>query len=175
MVHYIKFFNLDPYLGMIIFKAKLTHGKSLCIGLLLTAFPCEKQQILMNYLECKSKTCSSHDETVSLQPSMSPKLLTFLMVFALFFLGPALCRLNIRPLLQSQTLIKSIKSSFQEHFYQHETLHFKGVGTMPCFLAALDSSKVTKTQPHPFIGQGNKAPGKEIKSSNIDVFSVSCV
>ena len=123
------------------------------MGLLLTAFFCEKQQILMNYLECESKTCSSHDETVSLQPSMSPKLLTFLMVFALFFLGPALCRLNIRPL-QSETLLKSIKSSFQEHFYQHETMHFKGVGTMPCFLAVLDPSKVTKNTATPIYRPG---------------------
>ena len=30
MVHFIKNFNLNPYLGIIIFKTKLTHGKPLC-------------------------------------------------------------------------------------------------------------------------------------------------
>ena len=30
MVPFIKILNLDPYLGIIIFKTKLTHGKPLC-------------------------------------------------------------------------------------------------------------------------------------------------
>ena len=30
MDYFIKILNLDPYLGMIIFKTKLTHGKPLC-------------------------------------------------------------------------------------------------------------------------------------------------
>ena len=40
MVYFIKNFNLDPYLGIIIFKTKSTHGKPLCSADLGTLFLC---------------------------------------------------------------------------------------------------------------------------------------
>ena len=32
MVYFKNDLNFDPYLGIIIFKTKLTHGKPLCMG-----------------------------------------------------------------------------------------------------------------------------------------------
>ena len=48
MVYFTKNLNLDPYLGIMIFKTKLTHGKPLCFYLFIHIFLLSNQELFLS-------------------------------------------------------------------------------------------------------------------------------